>query len=569
MVKYFVYAFIVDLARIELATPSCEDGGIPLTYRPKNFVPLSRIELLSSAPEADALSVKRQGHFLFIISIFLIFNNICYLKINALLYLYMIYLYFNQRRVQILSLKKTILGQQEVSFFEKEYETDLLENNEIKNIDFLASAIKEGLNLAIPQAITEKDVCLILPQSFFSFFRTEVPSDIAPLALESFVRDKAKSLSSVSLTEVAFNYLQKEKQNQKIIIFYSIKEGVLQKISETFKLLDLKIESIIPETLVYFKLFEKTLRKEKKEIIFYVSYQQEELFGYLYDSYGLINDNRWSEKILANKKIEAILKEGILMIEKEQGIKINRIVLAGEESENIRQDTFTKAVGVWTNPLKRIITNFYKDYLEKLVLTEEKMSILKFSESFGGYIFYEENGSFLKIKSYLLKKLPNSSRFILPSLFKREFFVFIFSFIVSFLFFLAISNLTDKANKSQLFVLKKITPTVLPSPTLTPTPTPSFTRQDLKIKILNGSGVKGKAAEVKDILKEKGYGEIITDNADSFDYKKTEIKVKKDKNQALPWLNDDLKNYISFPKIEELAEDEIADVIIIIGADFK
>gem|GEM_PF-6844051 len=24
----------VDLARIELATPSCEDGGIPLTYRP-------------------------------------------------------------------------------------------------------------------------------------------------------------------------------------------------------------------------------------------------------------------------------------------------------------------------------------------------------------------------------------------------------------------------------------------------------------------------------------------------------------------------------------------------------
>lgn len=27
---------IVDLARIELAIPSCEDGGMPLTYRPSS-----------------------------------------------------------------------------------------------------------------------------------------------------------------------------------------------------------------------------------------------------------------------------------------------------------------------------------------------------------------------------------------------------------------------------------------------------------------------------------------------------------------------------------------------------
>ena len=484
-------------------------------------------------------------------------------------YIYMIYLYFNQKKVEILSLRKTILGQQEASFFEKEYETDLLERDEIKSVDFLASAIKEGLNLAIPQAITEKDVCLILPQSFFSFFRTEVPPDIAPSALESFVKDKAKSLSSVSLTEVVSNYLQKENQNQKIVIFYSIKEEFLRKINETLKLLDLKIENIIPETLAYFKLFEKTLRKEKKEIIFYVSYQQEELFGYLYDNHGLIDDKKWSEKILTDKNVETILKEKILAIEKEQGIKINRIVLAGEKSENIRQDTFTKAVGVWTNPLKRIITNFYKDYLDKLVVTEEKISILKFSESFGGYIFNEENGNFLKTKGHLLKKTGDSSKLAFPFIFKKEFFIFVFSFIASFLFFLAISNLNDKVDKNKLFVLKKATPTVLPSPTLTPTPTPSFLKKDLKIKVLNGSGIKGKAAEVKDILKEKGYGEIITDNADNFDYKKTEIKTKREKNQAVVWLKDDLKNYITSPKVEELKEEEIADVVIIIGADFK
>jgi len=270
-------------------------------------------------------------------------------------------------------------------------------------------------------------------------------------------------------------------------------------------------------------------------------------------------------------EIESSLKEKISSIEKEEKIKINRIILAGEESENIRQDTFTKAVGVWTNPLKRIIINFYKDYLDKLIVSQEKsLSILKYAECFGGFIFNEENGNFLNIKGKTFKKAspPSAKKISQPFIFKKEIFIFAISFLASFIFFMVISNI-DSFNTNKLLVLKKVTPTPSPNPTFTPTPTPSFSKKDLKIKVLNGSGIKGKAAEVKDILKEKGYGEIITDNADNFDYKKTEINAKKDKNQAALQLKDDLKDYVSSVKIGELKESEIADLVIIIATDFK
>ncbi len=131
------------------------------------------------------------------------------------------------------------------------------------------------------------------------------------------------------------------------------------------------------------------------------------------------------------------------------------------------------------------------------------------------------------------------------------------------MFFIIISNFKPKIN------LSLPTPSPTPTATPTPTPTPALKKEELKIKVLNGAGTKGKAAEVKEILKNKEYGEILTDNADNFDYQITEINVKKDKIQAASLLKNDLKDYVTSPKIGQLDDKETADVIIIIGADFK
>ena len=87
--------------------------------------------------------------------------------------------------------------------------------------------------------------------------------------------------------------------------------------------------------------------------------------------------------------------------------------------------------------------------------------------------------------------------------------------------------------------------------------------------MLNGSGTKGKASEVKDLLKEKGYQEILTDNADNFDYKQTELQVKKSISSSSTTIKNDLKDYVAKFKESTLAESEAADVVIIIGTDFK
>lgn len=73
-----------------------------------------------------------------------------------------------------------------------------------------------------------------------------------------------------------------------------------------------------------------------------------------------------------------------------------------------------------------------------------------------------------------------------------------------------------------------------PTPTATPasastTPTPTAKQIDLtkySITVLNGSGIAGEAAKVKDILEKAGFKVASTANAKTYDYTKTEISTK-------------------------------------------
>ncbi|MDO8610037.1 MAG: hypothetical protein Q7R95_05785, partial [bacterium] len=266
----------------------------------------------------------------------------------------MIYLSLNANQIKILVLKKTLLGQQETLFYEKKHETQLLEKGKIINIDIVASAIKEALNLSSPTPLTEKQVFLTLPQETFYFLRADVPNDIAPSAIQAFIRDKARTVLPLEMDNYASEYFIQEADKQKTVTFYAIDKESLEQFQQCLALIDLKLYSILPETLAYFKLFEKTLRREKKESIFYVNYEKDSVSGYLFDSTGLMDAKKWEGNISKDETVEKILKTKTTEYETNK-LKLNRLILSGSDSETIRQDTFTKAVGVWTNPLKRII----------------------------------------------------------------------------------------------------------------------------------------------------------------------------------------------------------------------
>ncbi len=326
----------------------------------------------------------------------------------------------------------------------------------------------------------------------------------------------------------------------------------------------------MPESIAYFKLFQKTLRKDKKENIFYVAYDNSHLTGFLYDSSGQLSDKKWTASLDGSKKVEEVLKEKASEFE-HQGKKLNRLILAGKESEKVRQDTFTKEIGVWTNPLKRIIPEFYQDYLKLLTNSITKpFSFLSYEACVGAFIFNEQNKKFslLNNGNGAKGRLPSLPHFSLPF---KEILLFVISFIASFILFVFVSRSHFKINLS--FFQPKQVPKVIvshPTPTIVKvSPTPAFKKDELKIKVLNGSGTVGKASEVKDLLKAKGYQEILTGNADSFDFTKTELQVKKSKSVATQTLENDLKDSVTSVKESTLAETEAADVVIIIGADFK
>jgi hypothetical protein len=484
----------------------------------------------------------------------------------------MLYLFVDKNQVKLLFQKKTILGQYESAFYEKTHQLDLTTNGEIANMDFFASAIREAVTVINPAASKEREVNLILSQEAFSYIRAEVPADIANSAIAAFIRDKARAQLPIDMDNCYSDYLVQENDKGKQILFYAIKKDIVAKYQEALQLLNLHIDNIIPEPMAYFKLFEKTLRKDKKEYIMYANYEKGEVNGYMYDTFGPLEDKKITHKLGTTTNLETVLKK-IADEYEAQNKKLNRLILSGQESESIRQDTFTKDVGVWTNPLKRIIPQFYEDYLKILVMqANNTLPFLLYDICIGAFIFSLENRQFsffrkggMKIVDKPRSSPKGSRNFRIPM---KEIALFLASFILSFVVLMFVMRVNG--GKFLPTAKAKATPTVTEAPAQpTPTPTVAVDRSTVKVKILNGSGAVGKASAIKQSLKEKGYTDILTDNADNFDYKITEIQAKKGKEGLAEVMKEDLKDNVDSPKITTLSNDSAADVVVIFGADFK
>ncbi len=97
---------------------------------------------------------------------------------------------------------------------------------------------------------------------------------------------------------------------------------------------------------------------------------------------------------------------------------------------------------------------------------------------------------------------------------------------------------------------------------------PSNKKTAYKIKIQNGSGVDGMAAEAAEILKKKGYDLETADlgNADNYNYKATEIYFKKGRESEAKALAGDLGRK-SFTISPEMKPDSKYDFLIILGVN--
>lgn len=109
-------------------------------------------------------------------------------------------------------------------------------------------------------------------------------------------------------------------------------------------------------------------------------------------------------------------------------------------------------------------------------------------------------------------------------------------------------------------------PTEEPLPTDAPTPSIELKKGDLRVSVLNGSGVAGAANSTASTLRALGYSVVSTGNADRFDYTGITIKVKKEKSDFSDLLKKDITASASAASVSASVDDTIpTDAQVIVG----
>ncbi len=120
----------------------------------------------------------------------------------------------------------------------------------------------------------------------------------------------------------------------------------------------------------------------------------------------------------------------------------------------------------------------------------------------------------------------------------------------------------SKAKPDQSVVEKVVISTPSPSPAVVA----QANRADLKVQVLNGSGIKGEAARAKEFLEGLGYKDVKVGNADG-DFQLTEIAFKKAASKYTDTLAKDLEAKYKLGPNVELEEASDYDVAITLGAE--
>lgn len=112
------------------------------------------------------------------------------------------------------------------------------------------------------------------------------------------------------------------------------------------------------------------------------------------------------------------------------------------------------------------------------------------------------------------------------------------------------------------------TPEVVESvPTPEASPSPSVDKASAKVRVLNGSGVTGKAATVKAFLETFGWKVTSIGNADNSDFAQTEVRVKDSFKSFEDAIISDLSDkYSASANSDALEASDSADIEVTVGA---
>ena len=99
----------------------------------------------------------------------------------------------------------------------------------------------------------------------------------------------------------------------------------------------------------------------------------------------------------------------------------------------------------------------------------------------------------------------------------------------------------------------------------TPTKEPELNVSSLTVHVLNGTGLPWVSTTIANLLREKGFTEITTGNAETFDYTATVVRKKEGISGKLDTVITDILSEYTVEQSEPLTNDFPYDVLIIVG----
>lgn len=223
------------------------------------------------------------------------------------------------------------------------------ENIEQINIDIWASYIRQALSYAGITKFSKQKVEIILGQRFWQYERLEIPLDIPANGVEVFIKNKLHELGFTANEIYAYKAEFVENRGKRYANIYILTNAQFETIQTLLSFYEMMPVHVYPEALMIFQFFEHTLNKQKQEFILYLEHNHDTSYGLVFDSMGLADKKTYYfPSVSVEKELQKFAKD--------YPAGIARLILGGTKSTEIRQDTFTKQTGMWTNPLNKIIT---------------------------------------------------------------------------------------------------------------------------------------------------------------------------------------------------------------------
>jgi|GEM_PF-1314845 len=462
-------------------------------------------------------------------------------------------------RIQILHYKSALLGKKQLATAS----ITLSGQTEQFDLDYYALELKKAID-SLPEKLDSKKIKLILGQQYFRYLKIELPPDLADSAQLSFIREQLETKIGPETKEGEIKYLINDFKGKQFACVYFLSSKTYTSLVTLFSFYDLKIEEIYPEALLIFTLFKQTLNKQKEEAALFLEYEPLLSTGMLFDSVGLV-----SEKVITINS-EAIT-QNLKAFKKEQPLTVARLILGGSLAGSIRQDTFTKESGIWTNPLEKVLANSSLKQaaewlgMQKELLTYNREITLLNLVLNKDQADYSLSATSQKQKAVLNVNLKRQRHFALKPFLKPLLLVIVTSLLTFTVIKFGGPGIV-LLSKTELFPKKTLTPTQQPTPPKpknTPTPVIKTQPSEISIEILNGSGVAGLASKLENELTDLDYQVLSLGNADNFDYLTTVIIAP---NRAIyNRLATDLKPFgVKKAEFEQTNEEVVT---IIFGAD--